>query len=151
MQGREKNREAAISGENQAGVIAQFYQVNNLTRRTQLATQMEVAGTGSARSKGLLGRKCLEPGQALWIVPCEAVHTFWMQFAIDLVYIDKKHQVRKVRSAVPAWRISGCFSAHSVIELPAGVVRQTETQPGDILEFVLSSAQCDVLKPDSRN
>lgn len=151
MQDQEQNRKAMISGEHQAGGDAQFYQVNNLTRKTQLAGHMEVAGTGSARSKGLLGRKSLEPGEALWIVPCEAVHTFWMQFAIDLVYIDKKYKVRKVCTAVPPWRISGCLSAHSVIELPAGVVQQTETQPGDILEFVLSSRQEDSHKPDSRS
>lgn len=124
------------SGESRNPGTTRLYQVNNLTRKTQLATSMEVAGTGSTRSKGLLGRKSLEPGQALWIIPCEAVHTFWMQFAIDLVYIDKKYRVRKVRSAVPPWRISGCISAHSVIELPAGIVHQTETQPGDMLEFV---------------
>lgn len=112
------------------------YQVNNLNRKTQLASRMEVAGSGPARSKGLLGRKSLEPGEALWIVPCEAVHTFWMQFAIDLVYIDKQKRVRKVKSSVPPWRLSACFLAHSIIELPAGVVVQTETQPGDVLEFV---------------
>ncbi|HEX5434109.1 MAG TPA: DUF192 domain-containing protein [Candidatus Angelobacter sp.] len=110
--------------------------VNNLNRKTQLASRMEVAGSGPARSKGLLGRKSLEPGEALWIVPCEAVHTFWMQFAIDLVYIDKQKRVRKVKSSVPPWRLSACFLAHSIIELPAGVVVQTETQPGDVLEFV---------------
>lgn len=112
------------------------YMVNNLNRKTQLASRMEVAGSGPARSKGLLGRKSLEPGEALWIVPCEAVHTFWMQFAIDLVYIDKQKRVRKVKSSVPPWRLSACFLAHSIIELPAGVVVQTETQPGDVLEFV---------------
>ena len=102
---------------------------------------MEVAGTGPARSKGLLGRKGLDPGEALWIVPCEAVHTFWMQFAIDLVYIDKQKRVRKVKSNVPPWRLSACFLAHSIIELPAGVVLQTQTQPGDVLEFVPVTAQ----------
>ena len=54
--------------------------------------------------------------------PCESVHTFFMKFPIDLVYIDKQRKVRKVRHAVPAWRLSACLTAHSVLELPAGTV-----------------------------
>jgi uncharacterized protein len=113
-----------------------FYQVNNLSRKTQLADRMEVARTSQSRSKGLLGRAGLESGEALWIVPCEAVHTFWMRFTIDLVYIDKQYRVRKVRSSVPPWRLSACLTAHSIIELPAGVVLRSQTQPGDQLEFI---------------
>jgi len=110
--------------------------VRNLNRGTTLADKLEVAGSGPKRSKGLLGRKGLGPGEGLWIIPCEAVHTFFMQFPIDLVYLDRKHRVRKVRNSVPAWRISGCLSAHSILELPAGTIRSTRTEPGDILEIV---------------
>ena len=48
----------------------------------------------------------------------ESVHTFGMRFPIDLVYVDRKHRVRKVRSGVRPWRMSACLTAHSVIELP---------------------------------
>jgi uncharacterized membrane protein (UPF0127 family) len=75
----------------------------------------------------------LEPGEGLWIVPCEAVHTFFMKFPIDLVYLDKKKVVKKIRHAVPAWRLSGCLTARSVLELPAGTVKQTGTLAGDQL------------------
>ena len=109
--------------------------VVNSSRRTTLATNLEVAGSGARRSKGLLGRKGLAPGEGMWIVPCEAVHTFFMQFPLDLVYLDRKHQVKKVRSNVTPWRLSACLVAHSIIELPAGTIRDTQTQPGDILEF----------------
>ena len=109
--------------------------VLNVTRQTQLGTSVELAGSGPKRTKGLLGRKGLEPGGGMWIVPCEAVHTIGMQFPIDLVYLDRGHCVRKVRHKVPAGRLSGCLSAHSVIELPAGTVLLTQTQPGDQVEF----------------
>lgn len=92
-------------------------QATNLTRRTVLATCLEVANSGSRRSKGLLGRARLAPGEGLWILPCEAVHTFFMQFPIDLVYLDRKNRIRKIRSAVPPWRLSACLSAHSVSSL----------------------------------
>ena len=109
--------------------------VSNLTRGTVLATRLEVADSGKKRSKGLLGRKGLEPGGGLWIVPCESVHTFFMQFPIDLVYLDRKNRVRKLCNSVPAWRISVCLSAHSILELPSGTIRNTLTQTGDTLEF----------------
>lgn len=109
--------------------------VRNLTRETQIADKLEVAGSGPKRSKGLLGRKGLGEGEGLWIIPCEAVHTFFMRFPIDLIYLDRKHRVKKVRNSVPAWRVSGCLSAHSVLELPAGTVLVTKTEPGDQVEF----------------
>jgi uncharacterized membrane protein (UPF0127 family) len=109
--------------------------VLNVTRNTTLATAVEVADSGPRRSKGLLGRTGLEPGTGLWIVPCEAVHTFWMQFPIDLVYIDRGKRVQKVRHNVGPWRMSACLSAHSIIELAPGAIRESQTQPGDELEF----------------
>jgi uncharacterized membrane protein (UPF0127 family) len=109
--------------------------VSNLTRHTVLATRMEVADSGSRRSKGLLGRAQLSPGEGLWILPCEAVHTFFMQFPIDLVYLDRKNRIRKLSSAVPPWRLSACFSAHSVLELVPGTIRSTQTEVGDLIEF----------------
>ena len=109
--------------------------VRNVTRRTELASRLQLADSGPARAKGLLGRKGLAPGEGMWIVPCESVHTFGMQFPIDLVYLDRKHRIRKVRSSVPPWRLSACLSAHSVIELPAGTVQSTRTESGDLLEF----------------
>jgi len=110
-------------------------QALNVTRGAVLATRLELAGTGSTRNKGLLGRECLLPGEGLWIVPCEAVHTFFMRFPIDLVYLDRKHRIRKVRNSVGPWRVSGCMTAHSVIELPAGAIRETQTEPGDTIEI----------------
>ena len=73
-------------------------QVQNLSRGTVLAVRLEAAHTGPSRRKGLLGRAGLEPGEGLWISPCESVHTFFMKFPIDLVYLDRNHQVKKVRN-----------------------------------------------------
>jgi len=118
-------------------------QVSNLTRNTVLATYMEVADSGAKRNKGLLGRESLFPGEGLWIIPCEAVHTFWMRFPIDLVYLDSKKRIRKLRGEVRPWRLSACISAHSVLELPSGTIRDTRTEPGDTLEFSAASLTDD--------
>ena len=94
-----------------------------------------MADSSSKRRTGLLKHERLEPGEGLWIIPCESVHTFFMKFPIDLVYLDKKKQVRKVRKAVPAWRLSACLTAHSILELPAGTIEASRTQAGDQIEI----------------
>lgn len=109
--------------------------VTNLTRGTLLATCLEVADSGPKRNKGLLGRTGLPSGGGLWIVPCESVHTFFMKFPIDLVYLDRKNTIRKISENVKPWRISVCLSAHSILELPVGIIRSSKSQPGDRLEF----------------
>lgn len=127
--------------QNGATPAASHVKLLNITRGTQLASRLEVADRDSTRTKGLLGRKGLEAGGGLWIVPCEAVHTFFMRFSIDLVYIDRQHRIRKVRSNVPPWRLSGCLAAHSVIELPPGVIERTQSRAGDQLEFAADEAE----------
>jgi uncharacterized membrane protein (UPF0127 family) len=117
----------------------EYVVVRNVTRGTVIAERAEVASSGLKRSKGLLGRKALEPGGGMWIIPCESVHTFFMQFPIDLIYLDRRHRVKKTRTAVPAWRVSACLSAHSILELPAGTILKTHTERGDLLEIVRPS------------
>jgi uncharacterized protein len=109
--------------------------VRNVSRGTSLGEAVETADSGSTRSKGLLGRTGLEQGTGLWIVPCEAIHMFFMKFAIDVVYIDKKKKVRKTVKALAPWRLSACFSAYSVIELPVGAIAASGTETGDQLEI----------------
>jgi uncharacterized membrane protein (UPF0127 family) len=117
--------------------------VLNLTRQTVLASRLEVADNSEKRRKGLLGRKGLSNGEGLWIQPCESIHTFGMQFSIDLIYLDRKHKIKKLLSSVPPWRISTCLAAHSVLELPSGTIRNTQTKAGDHLEFSTSSISKD--------
>ena len=109
--------------------------MRNQTRDTVLGNSIDVADTSAKRRTGLLKHHGLEPGEGLWISPCESVHTFFMKFPIDLVYIDKQRKVRKVRNAVPAWRVSACLVAESVLELPPGTAQRTGTLPGDVLIF----------------
>jgi len=90
-----------------------------------------MADTSAKRRTGLLKHERLNPGEGLWIIPCESVHTFFMKFPIDLLYLDKQKKVRKIRHAVPAWRLSMCLSAHSIVELRAGTLEKSRTQVGD--------------------
>jgi uncharacterized membrane protein (UPF0127 family) len=119
--------------------------VTNETRGTVLASEAEVAGDAGSRRRGLLKHKGLQPGQGLWIVPCSAVHSFGMRFDIDLVYLDRKHRVRKVQSVWRPGRMSMCLGAHSVLELPSGTVERTATRTNDQLAIVLSNTGTAVL------
>jgi hypothetical protein len=110
-------------------------QVQNVTRNIELADRAEVADTSAKRRTGLLKHTGLEPGEGLWIVPCESVHSFFMKFTIDVLYLDRKHRVKKIRPEMAPWRISGCLTAHSVLELPAGTITRTGTVRGDQLEI----------------
>ena len=109
--------------------------IRNQTRNTVLADAAEIADTSAKRRTGLLKHERLDPGQGLWIIPCESVHSFFMKFAIDLVYLDRDKKVKKVRHRMVPWRVSACLSAHSILELPAGVAAGTSTQAGDQLEI----------------
>ena len=110
--------------------------VRNQTRKVTVADSAQVADTSSTRRKGLLGRRTLEPGEGLWISPCESVHTCGMKFPIDLIYLDHRKKVRKIRASVVPWRFSMCLLAHSVLEVPAGTIDRTQTKAGDQFELI---------------
>lgn len=110
-------------------------EIRNLTRGTTLAEQAGLAATSRERRRGLLGRDWLADGEGLWIVPCEAIHTFGMKFPIDVVFLSRSFRVVKLRENLPPRRIAVCLCAHSVLELPAGTVQRTGTETGDQLSL----------------
>ena len=109
--------------------------VRNVTRETLLADRAEIADTSAKRRTGLLKHAGLAPGEGLWIAPCEGVHTFAMKFSIDVVFLNRKKKVVKIRPDMVRGRISFHIRAHSVLELPAGRIAETGTVAGDQLEF----------------
>jgi hypothetical protein len=109
--------------------------VENQTKGRVLADRADIADTSAKRRTGLLKHKSLEPGEGLWIAPCEGVHTFGMKFPIDVVFLTRKKLVLKARRSMVKSRIAFSLRAHSVLELPAGTLAQTGTVAGDQLEF----------------
>src|ERR1700693_2603200 len=116
-------------------ILMRRLRVNNPLRETSLADRALIADSSKTRKTGLLKHAGLEQGEGLWITPCEGVHTVGMKFPIDVLFLDKKRKVVKIRAAMPRWRMAACFSAHSVLELPSGTAAATQTTPGDLLEF----------------
>ena len=98
-----------------------------------LAERVEVAVTRRDRRKGLLGRSGLEPETALIIAPCFSIHTMFMRFDIDAVFVDEDGRAVKVVPVMTPWRIAVDPTAHAVVELPAGSLRGREVKIGDRL------------------
>ena len=109
--------------------------VANQTKGRVLADRADIAGTSALRRRGLLKHTSLEPGEGLWIAPCESVHTFGMKFPIDVVFLNKKKKILKIRHTMVKSRIAFSLRAYSVLELPAGTLAETGTTAGDQLEF----------------
>ncbi len=112
------------------------FQVLNASRNVTLAVKADEATTMAARLVGLLRHKSLPAGEGLHIRPCNSIHTFFMRFAIDAVFLDAARRVVRIYGAMPPWRVSTIvIGASSVLELPAGVCSATGTQVGDELTF----------------
>ena len=98
-----------------------------------MASAVELADTSETRRRGLLGRDSLDPSAALIIAPCSAVHTFFMRFVIDVVFVDRNGSVLKGVADLKPWRIAARPGAFAVVELNAGAIRRSEVNVGDRL------------------
>ena len=108
----------------------------NLRTHRELATNVRVADTLFTRMKGLLGKRELPKGEALWIKPCFSVHTFFMKFPIDVIFLNKKNQVIASVSNLSPNRMTRLYpQSFSVLELPPGTIVADNIQIGDQLEI----------------
>ena len=92
-----------------------------------------VAASPFSRMKGLLGHSELRPGEGLLLRPASAIHTFFMRFPIDAVFLDRDWRVVGIAGDVAPWRTAGRKGAKAVLELPAGESARRGLRPGDLL------------------
>ena len=109
--------------------------INERTRKS-VADAVEIAETRRARRRGLLGRDGLDEGAALMLIPCFTIHTAFMRFAIDVVFVDRDGCVVRTISRLEPWRMAVAWRAHSVVELPAGRLESCPVDVGDRLYVV---------------
>ena len=108
----------------------------NRTRGTVVGHSIRVADTGLTRIVGLLGERKLPAGDGLLILPSQAVHTWGMQFPIDIAVLNGDWTVVAVRHRVRPFRVTRIFwRAAAVLELPAGTLNATRTSIGDSIDF----------------
>lgn len=111
--------------------------VNESTGAT-VASRVELALDRATRRRGLLGRSSLEPASAMVLSPCWMVHTAFMQFPIDVLFVDAQGVVVHVARNVAPWRAAMSRRAHVVIELPAGAAAHRDVNVGDCVTFLES-------------
>jgi uncharacterized protein len=104
-----------------------------------VADRLLTAFDSESRRRGLLAHGSLPHSTALIIAPTNAIHTFFMKFPIDIVFVSKAGRVLKIRSRVPAWRMTASLRAYAVLELAAGSLDGSDTKVGD--ELVVTSAR----------
>ncbi len=108
--------------------------VRNPERESVLGEAIEVAVTAAQRVKGLLGRECLADGQGLLFKGSASLHTFFMQFPIDIVFMDKRAKVLKCAQDVAPFKlVMAPFHAYYALELPVGAIADSKTRVGDRL------------------
>ena len=95
-----------------------------------------LAETPLTRLKGLLGRKGLEQGEGLLLRPAASIHTFFMRFPIDAVWVDRDLNVLKVSPDLGPWRTAACKGAKGVVEMAAGEAEHVGLSAGDKLTLV---------------
>jgi len=108
----------------------------NLRNGNKLSDNVQVACSLLKRMKGLLGKSKLPAGESMWIEPCMSIHTFFMRFPIDVVFLNKRNQVVALIKNILPNRLTRLYpKAVGVLELPAGTIEATATEIGDKIEI----------------
>lgn len=109
----------------------------NLTRQELVVEHLAVADKFGSRFWGLMGKKELKKDAGLLLKPCSAVHTWFMKFPLDLIFLDREYRVVKmVEKLPPFWGADGGPKAQIVLELPGGKIAEKRVFLGDQLALV---------------
>ncbi|MCS7246513.1 MAG: DUF192 domain-containing protein [Thermomicrobium sp.] len=102
-----------------------------------VAERITLANRWWSRLRGLIGRRRLDPGEALVLTPCSAIHTLGMRFAIDALFLDRDWVIRRAVTSVKPWRIGPvCPGSVYVVELPVGTIQRFGLEAGVTLRLV---------------
>jgi uncharacterized protein len=119
-----------------SGLPRDTYRLINETRGIEIADRIRRADTFWQRLIGLLLRNRLNPGEGLWIEPCNGVHTIGMRISIDIVMLDKRGCVIEIRHRVPPFRIiRGKPGWKCTVEMRPGDLHPESLQIGDLLRL----------------
>jgi uncharacterized membrane protein (UPF0127 family) len=112
----------------------------NVTRGSVLCANVQEALGSLERGKGLIGRKALGPGEGLLIgagplIPIMWIHTLFMRFPLDLVFLDRAGRIVRIVARVKPWRLTAPVFARCVLEIESGAAQRTSTSVGDQVRF----------------
>jgi uncharacterized membrane protein (UPF0127 family) len=116
---------------------------------TVVCEHCHLAETMFTRLRGLLGRKGLAVGEGLLLRPASSIHTAFMRFTIDAVFIDRENRIVKVAAELRPWRMAACRGSRAVLELPAGEAARRGMRPGVSLTQVWRSEPASRRRPQA--
>ncbi len=111
----------------------------NETRGGVVCERAEIADNPWTRLRGLLGRRSLPPGEGMLLTPSPSIHSAFMRFEFDAVFLDREMRVVRIVERIPRWRMRGAKGARSVLELAAGQSVVRPLQVGDVLAVTESA------------
>jgi uncharacterized membrane protein (UPF0127 family) len=123
----------------------------NLTRRTGVCERAVSADRPLRRMRGLLGRRSLPAGEGLLLRSAPSVHTAFMRFPIDVVFLDRNLTVVKLVERMRPWRVASARQARAALELAAGEAEARGIQIGDKLSLVAGAGHSGVAEPFARS
>lgn len=106
----------------------------NVTKKNTVVENLRIAKNFSERFWGLMFKKRIAANEGLMLLGCNGIHTCFMRFAIDVVFMDINHQVISIKEKIRPWRNSGIIhKAYMTLELPEGTISNKGISIGDIL------------------
>lgn len=136
LTGPTERKETAMQITRQSRHEGRLEAVNVSKGGRTLARRVAWAGTSQERLRGLLGRSGLDPDEAIYLVPCKMIHMFRMKFSVDVAFLAPDGRVTAVHHSLKPNRVSRfSLRAEGVLELPAGTLRATNTEVGDVVAF----------------
>ncbi|UCG35546.1 MAG: DUF192 domain-containing protein [Candidatus Omnitrophota bacterium] len=116
-----------------------MYQIINKTKERGIVLRAYAAESFLKRLFGLMFKKSMDPQEALIFGYAILIHTCFMRFPIDVVFIDKNKRILKVYEGLKPWRVAACIRSCLTLELAPGTVSRASIQVGDTLEFIPTS------------
>jgi len=113
------------------------FSVVNVTTEKELGGRINKAVTFFQRTRGLLGQKEIKKGEGLYIPECRSIHTFFMRFTIDVIFINGDNRITRVVPGLVPFRIAfGPRNTIGVLEFPAGTIEDNRCVAGDEISFI---------------
>lgn len=122
-----------LRGSGAALIVPRTATITNQTRGTVVCETAVIADNPWLRFRGLLGRDSLPAGEGILLTPSPSIHSAFMKFEFDAVFLDRNMKVVRLVERMPRWKARGAKGARSVLELAAGEIQRRGVQVGDEL------------------
>lgn len=109
-------------------------QLKNSSKQITICSELIIAKSFWDRTKGLIGRPSLREETGMWILQCNWIHSFFMSFSFDAIFVDHQLIVKDIKPNISPGRFtSPAWGAHSVFEVANGVAAKCHVELGDQL------------------